>query len=264
MLSQIHVRKNQPLTIDKTFPNPLIIDELIMDDDSRIIVECDLEVHVTQSVTIGRRCLIEASGLRGLDGDDALGVPPQAEQITPGKTGYPGGDGKPGGRGWNMSFIWSISTIGDCLIRANGGAGGDGGNGGEGGKGGGALCIGGDGRPGGEGGIGGHGGRGGDSGKVKLTWNGARFSSLAESLEKNLGALSGAAEPEIAGVPIGLRFEVNPGNGGRGGQGGPGGRGGDGVDCGFYGKGGGPQGGQGRAGRGGRNGMTIAPDVKLG
>lgn len=264
MPSSLVVKKGTRITIDARFPDPLVIDELIMEDNSRIDIERDLEMQVTQSVAIGAGCVIEANGLRGLDGAHAVGVPPQAPQVTPGTNGYPGTDGSPGGRGWNLKFTWAISTIGDCILRANGGQGGNGGNGGTGGQGGGATCLGGDGRPGGHGGAGGRGGRGGSSGKIEILWFSAKTPLFAATLPAELGIPGFSTTAGVAGVPLGLRIEANAGNGGRGGIGGLGGRGGDGVDCGFYGKGGGPHGPKGPDGRSGGNGEAIPPRVRLG
>lgn len=264
MASRLVVAKGKTVTIDDGYPEPLVIDELVMEDGARIDLQRDLEMHVTQSVTIGKNCLIEASGLAGLDGSDAVGVPPQAPQVTPGTTGYPGSDGKRGTRGWNIKLIWGITSIDDCLIRSNGGKGGDGGNGGAGGQGGGATCLGGDGRPGGDGGRGGRGGRGGDSGRIELTWYSANFAAITKTFESDLGISGLTTTSGIVGMPLGLRLEANAGNGGGGGNGGPGARGGDGVNCGFYGKGGGPNGNKGPDGRGGSNGEAIVPRVRLG
>jgi hypothetical protein len=262
--SRLVVLAGKQLTIDHRYPNPLVIDELIMEDNSRIDIEQDLEMQVTQNVSIGTGCLIEANGLRGLDGSNAVGVPPQAPQLTPGTTGFPGGDGKPGGRGKNLRFTWAIQTIGDCIVCSNGGAGGNAGNGAPGGQGGGATCLGGDGRPGGQGGPGGRGGRGGDSGKIEVVWfRAAVVPLLAATLEAELGITGFTSTSGLAAVPLGLRLEANAGNGGRGGLGALGGRGGDGVDCGFYGKGGGPNGVKGPDGRDGGNGERTQPRSRI-
>lgn len=264
MASRIFVPKGKLFIIDLKYPKLLVIDELVMEDGSRLDIQQDLEMQVTQSVVIGSNCQITANGAAGPSGANAVGTYPQAPQLTPGHTGDAGADGRPGWRGMNLTFTWAIDTIGDCVVQANGGNGGTGGNGGVGGKGGGATCLGGNGREGGNGGAGGRGGSGGSSGRIRLTWFKASLAALSTSLEKDLDILGFKTITGISAVPIGLRFEANSGHAARGGLGGEAGGGGDGVECGLYGQGGGSRGWKGVDGRSGANGETHLPESRLG
>lgn len=266
MSSQIIVKKGVPLVIDSRFPDPLYVDEFAMEDGAAVIIKRDITLNFG-AVTIGKQCLIEASGESGPDGLNATTVPPQAGQITPGTHGYPGGDGRAGTRGWNLTFNWEIASIDDCVIRANGGRAGNGGNGGQGGKGGGAVCLGGDGRSGGDGGRGGNGGRGGDCGRVVLNWSSAiaaNKSNVISKIAKEIGIPGLTSIEGMAAIPPGLKIEANAGDGGRAGKGGPGGAGGDGVECGLYARGGGPGGNHGPDGRSGRRGELVPPVTRHG
>lgn len=215
-------------------PSPVIIDLLILDDDSTLLLEGTakrVSLHIKRLV-VGKRAKIDFSatttGINGAQG----GGGGQGERCH---TGPPGGNGQPGGNGGDapkVDILAYIQEIGSLTIKSRGGNGGNGGAGGQGGRGG-------EGRSnplrycrdavGGYGGQGGRGGNGGSGGDIHIVW-------------KNLNPKACWDNPNSA--PWGVRFDTS---GGAAGAGGPGGPGGEGRETGTVG-GGGPAGVNGRIG----------------
>jgi hypothetical protein len=215
----------------------LVVDTLIMEDDSKIILnrnKADNFIHA-KVIQVGHDCAIIGNGRDGLDGEKGLGG---YTAVGPCKDGIPGRRGTPGTsatHGVNLFLYFDQLDIeGKILFELSGGNGGDGGRGGNGGGGspGTRLCTGGD---GGMGGDGARGGNAGNGGNLTFTTKGAGDLRL------------------LLGNKIQLR--VYGGSGGLGGDGGLGGLAGL-VSAGRVSQDGdsGPKGKIGESGKSGKNG----------
>jgi len=235
------VRSGQAITIDNNY-NPIYLDALVMEDDSKVIVVRDAW-HVTiKEATFGKNTLIDGSRGVSADAADNTTVPVQAKECDSGGQlsylqGPKGDDGKDGA---SIQMLVGIREVKHLVINVNGGGGGHGGRGGQGRQGGAANCIC-HGGTGGTGGNGGSGGRGGDSGAVYIRWYpverfGPKLTVSAPSSETR--SAFGTALFAYA-FPVGLEVRAEAGRFGAGGGRGPGAAGGQGHNCGIYWTGGG-------------------------
>jgi hypothetical protein len=159
------VQTRQEYKLDR---DTLVVDELVLDDSSRILLTKQVSVIRAKRILIGSGCAIIGQGEKGADGKngrsfaEASGVCRAGLNGEPGKVGtkgragkylvletaelqikstlnieLAGGNGGDGGKGGNGS-AGSWTTI-HC--EANGGSGGNGGNGGNGGSGGNIFLI---------------------------------------------------------------------------------------------------------------------------
>jgi hypothetical protein len=157
------VEKNQVINISG---EKLLVERLVMEDGSKIIIESrEFELHAL-SASFGRNVEIIAIGSPGKTGANGENIPGQAGYCEKGTQGGNGSAGSPGKDGANISITVGLESLGSLKIDASGGKGGNGGNGGNGQTGGVAkgdyTCHGGDGGDGGNGGDGGGGGKGGN------------------------------------------------------------------------------------------------------
>lgn len=144
----------------------LVVDTLVMEDSSKIILnrdKADNFIHA-KVIDVGNNCTIIGNGRNGVDGEKGLGGYTAIGPCKDGIAGRKGTAGTSATSGINLYFYFDQLHIrGRLTFELSGGNGGDGGRGGNGGGGspGTRLCAGGDGGAGGDGSRGGNGGNGG-------------------------------------------------------------------------------------------------------